>query len=464
MSQPLTIQPGPGQRANESPIVAPAPPPGRKLNAPAPAIRRSLRASVCDAMAWAVMQGAGTSYVAPFVILVGSSLFQLAAISGLPSLATGLLQLPAAHMTDVLRDRKRIILFCAMLQTVLWAVFAVGVLVPFSVGYWILLAAFIGHVGAGAFLGPAWQSLMGDLVPQHRRGRYFGLRNSMSMIVQVSAFFAAGWWLAFCEEAGTTWVVTGRTWGFFSVFVLAGFARLTSVFYLRQMFEPEYQRQDTDHFTLREFIKRAPRAHFGRFVIYSMLVHIAFGLNGPYLGWYLLDQLEFSTGQFAMILTTSMVVMALMQPAWGRLIDRMGSKYVLAIGGNMIIFVPLVLLLCHEVWQFVLAMVFDGLASAAFTMSVGNYFYDVVTPPKRARCVAYNTLFVSMGGAIGAFAGAAIATWVPTPLVVGQLTIGHSFALLLICSSLVRLLASILLLSTFDEFRLRKPAFPVVAG
>lgn len=463
MSRPVTFQPGPGQRANEHQLVIPAPPPRQRLAGPPAEVRRSLRASIRDAVSYAVMQGAGASYVAPFVILGKSDLWGIAAISAVPSIATGFLLLWAAKITDQLRARKRIIVACAAAQTLTWVIFAIAVFLPFTLAYWIMLVTFVVHVGLGSFLGPAWQSLMGDLVPPNRRGRYFGLRNGFSVVAQTAAFFAAGWWLTFSEDTLTLFGISGRTLGFFAIFAVAGVARLSSTYYLTKLYEPEYCPSRGDTFSLLDFIRRAPRAHFGRFVLYSMMVNFAFGLNGPFYGWYLLDQLGYSPGTWALITTAGLIAGALAQPWWGRLIDRMGSKYVLAIGGNAIIFIPVALLLCSQPWHFFLAAMFDGLASAAFTMAVGNYFFDVVTPPKRARCVAYNTFFVSMGAAMGAFVGAALAAGVHMPLHVGTITVGHPFALVLIASTLVRVLASILLLSTFDEFRLSRPVFQTPA-
>ncbi|MBN2446363.1 MAG: MFS transporter [Phycisphaerae bacterium] len=462
MSNPLTVQPGPANRPGETSIASPPPPHGKTaLPAPAKVIRASLRYSIKDALWWSVMQGAGASYVLPFVVLEGSGLFRLAALAGLPALATGLVQWSGANVVDRLHRRNRIIVSGASLQALSWFVFAAAIFLPFNIGYWVMLTTFIGYVAAGAFPLPAWQSLMGDLVPEHRRGRYFGLRNSLSGAVQMGAFLVAGWWLTFCEHENTLGLfgLSSLSFGFFTLFVLAGITRGMSAYYLSRVYDPVYKPEPSDRFTLLEFIRRAPRAHFGRFVIYCGLVHLAFGFNGPFFGWYLLRELGYSPGQFAVVITVSLLAGVLSQPLWGRLSDRMGSKYVLAIGGNAIVFTPLVLLLCGSFWQFTLAMIYDGVAGAAFTIAIGNYFFDVVTPPKRARCVAYNTLFLSLGGLLGAFAGATVATVLPTPFVVGNITVSHPFALMLICSAVVRLMASLLLLSTFDEFRLRRPQF-----
>ena len=47
----------------------------------------------------------------------------------------------------------------------------------------------------------------------------------------------------------------------------------------------------------------------------------------------------------------------------------------------------------------------------------------------------------------------------PLPVQVAGFSIAQPFALMLLASALVRLLANVLLLSSFQEFRLRRPAF-----
>lgn len=468
MTKPLVIQPGPAQRPNETPVVAPAPPPpppDYRPDAPPSVIAASLRYSIKDAAAWAVMHGAGVLYVMPFLVLGGKGLVALAAFTAVPALAGALVQWGGANLTDAVGRRNRIIVSGACAQGLMWAPICVAVFLPLRQGYWLLLAAFALHVALANFVLPPWQSLMGDLVPADRRGRYFGLRNFLSGGVQVVAFFSAGWWVTLCAEQPlfARWGLSSRSFGFLVLFALAGIARLVSTWYLSRVHEPQYRHAHGDRFTLLEFIRRAPKAHFGRFVFYCMLVHTGLGFVGPFLGWYLLDQRGYSPGEFALVIATGLATCYVSQPLWGRLCDRWGSKRVLGIGGVGLIVIPVLLLLCRELWQFVGVLAFDGFMTGAYTLAVSNYFYDVVTPPKRARCVAYNNLFVAVGGAVGAFAGAALGVLVPLPLRLGPLTLSEPFTVLLAASLFVRLVANVLLLGTFAEFRLRRPAF-VSAG
>jgi MFS family permease len=425
-------------------------------------IRASLRNSVKDAVAWSVMQGAGTYYVTPFIILGGKGLLYVAAFGGLPALAGAVVQWLGANVTDAIGRRNRLLVPSAFLQGLMWALICIAVFLPFDrIGYWVILAAYTASLALANFGMPAWQSLMGDLVPVERRGRYFGVRTALSGVVFVGTFLAAGQWLTLCEKYGALarLGLSGRDFGFFALFAIAGGARLVSTWYLSRVYDPPYQQQPADRFSLLDFVRRAPRAHFGRFVFYCTLMNIGVGAVLPFLPWFWLDQLGFSPAAFAAVMTANLLAGVLSQPGWGRLVDRLGSKRVLGIGGLAMIAAPLLLLAGRGFWSYVLIMVYDGVAYAAFTSAMATYLYDVVTPPKRARCAAYNTLFTSTGLLVGSFGGALLGHFTPLPIHVAGLSIAQPFVLMLLASALVRLLANVLLLSTFEEFRLRRPAF-----
>ncbi|MBP7745666.1 MAG: MFS transporter [Phycisphaerae bacterium] len=463
MTKPITVRPGPTLQAGEMPVVSPVPAaPDRPSRLPAELVRASLRNSIKDAVAWSVMYGAGTSYVTPYIVLGGKDLLYIAAFAGLPALAGALLQWLSANVTDMVGHRNRIIVPTAFLQALTWLPMCMAIFLPFdAVGYWVVLAAFVVNIALANFAGPPWQSIMGDLVPPERRGRYFGIRTALSGAVQVGAFFGAGAWLTWCTERGgwAPWGLSGRNFGFLVLFAIAGVARFVSAWYLSRVHEPEYRQVATDRFSLLDFIRRAPRAHFGRFVFYCMIINAGLGAVVPFLGWYLLGQLQFTPAAFAAVLAMSQLSGVLTQPLWGRLVDRLGSKRVLAIGGIGLVFVPLLLLVCRDFWAFMVVMAYEGVLNAAFSNAVGNYLYDVVTPPKRARCAAYYSMFVALGTLVGSFGAALLGTYAPVPLDVGGFGIVQPFTWLLLCSALLRLAANVLLLGTFEEFRLRRPAF-----
>jgi MFS family permease len=424
-------------------------------------VRQNLRNSVKDALAWSVMQGAGTNYLTPFIVLGGRGLMSIAAFTALPALCGAMVQVVAADVVDAIGRRNRIIVPVSLVQALVWLPICAAIFLPGAAGYWLMLACYALHIGLAHFPQPAWQSLMGDIVPPERRGRYFGMRGALSGVVLFSAFYGAGWWLTYSDTRPglALFGLSSRNFGFLTLFLLACIFRLISVWYLARVYEPPYKRHASDHFTLLDFIRRAPQAHFGRFVFYNMLMNVGIGSLTPFLAWYLLERRGFSPGAYASIVTASLISNMAAQPLFGRLLDRVGSKSVMAIGGFAVVGIPVLLLFCTHFWHFVLMQVYEGVALAAFNIAVANYLFDVVTPPKRARCVAYNALFATLGNAIGCFTGAGLASWMPLPLVFAGISIREPFTVLLLGSAVLRLVPNLALLGTFEEFRLSRPVF-----
>ena len=81
-----------------------------------------------------------------------------------------------------------------------------------------------------------------------------------------------------------------------------------------------------------------------------------------------------------------------------------------------------------------------------------------MTPAKRARCTAYNSLFVTSGAVLGIFGGGLIMQFVQAPVTVGSWTINHPFTLVLLVSAALRVVPNLLLLHSFREWRLAVPA------
>ena len=424
-------------------------------------LNRTLWISIKDGVAWSVMVGAGERYVSAFIILGQAGLTRIAGMHALPGLVGAVVQCFAADIVDAAGRRRPFCAGSAAAQALTWVPFCAGMFLPPAIGYWLMLASFALYIGFANFGAPAWNSMMGELVPADRRGRYFGLRNGVIGAGLIVSSLAAGAWVTYGRDRpGLAHLgLSSLNFAFLTVFAVAMLARLVSAYYLHQMHEPPYQRHPSDHFTLLDFIRRAPRAHFGRFVFYCMGLNAGVGFIGPFFFWYILAELHFSPLAFAAIGAINWLANYGSSIVWGHVADRVGNKRVLAIGGIGLALVPLLLLVSDHFWWFAIAQAYDGIVTSAFSIASANYLFDVVTVPKRARCSAYNALFGAAGTAVGTFGAALVATCTPLPLHVAGVTIGHPFVLLCLGSALLRLLPSLLLLGSFQEFRLQRPVF-----
>jgi MFS family permease len=96
-----------------------------------------------------------------------------------------------------------------------------------------LLIACVVLYQAGAHLAtPQWSSLMGDIVPVRRRGRFFALRTRLVTGITFLSLLAGGFILHQFSREGRTLA------GFAALFSIAACARLVSVYQLSKMHDP----------------------------------------------------------------------------------------------------------------------------------------------------------------------------------------------------------------------------------
>ena len=67
--------------------------------------------------------------------------------------------------------------------------------------------------------------------------------------------------------------------------------------------------------------------------------------------------------------------------------------------------IPILWLFSADFYYLVIVQALTGLVWAGFNLSAANFLFDAVSPPKRARCVAYqalvNATFVFAGSLLG---------------------------------------------------------------
>src|SRR5437870_6855091 len=135
-------------------------------------------------------------------------------------------------------------------QTLTWVPMIAAVFVPKAVGFWLLLGGFILYYAALQFSLPAWWSVMGDLVSPVSRGRYFGRRTAICILMQFLAGTSAGLGLWLFKSRGN------EAWGYATIFFGAFLARCGSTWYLGRMTEPPHTPREEEAFTLVQFLRR----------------------------------------------------------------------------------------------------------------------------------------------------------------------------------------------------------------
>ena len=410
-----------------------------------------LRASIRDGMWYSVMAGAGETYLLPFALFLQATRFQVGVLAALPPLLGALAQAAGVWLMDRVASRRRLIVAGASLQTFAWLPIAClpFVMEPGRASVTMLIALVAYYYMAGNVVGPAWNSLIGDLVPASVRGTFFGQRNKLCGLSTFTAMACAGGLLHVCTQARVEAI------GFLVLFMAALSARAFSVHWLRRYDDPPRLTSGDERFSFWQFLRRTPHSNFAKFVIFVATMNLSASFSGPYFAVYMLQALRLSYFQYTFISCALTLTQFLTMHYWGRFSDRFGNKRILSLCGWGVSFIPLLWLVSASPLYLVALQTYTGFVWAGFNLASASFMFDAVTPPKRGRCAAYQAIVTAAFVFVGSLAGGAVAERLPAVFDFG-IWVWHPASNLLaifVISSALRLIAVLCFLDWFREVR-----------
>ncbi len=384
------------------------------------------------------MIGFTQDYFTPFLLYLGGSAKEVGLLISLPNIVASLAQLKTIDAINSLKSRKGTITLFVFLQAVtLLAISLLSGLQFISIGGFIALVVFFTSFGAVAT--PAWGSLMTDLVPENRRGAYFGWRNSVLGIIIVLASVFAGAMLHYAGAARLSL-------GFIILFGAAFIFRLISWYYLKKMHDPDLRHSPAPGVTLKSFFNKLKGSNFARFVLFVSLFNFSVNIAAPFFAVLMLKDLHFNYIVYSVIIIAANFTMYLMMGRWGRLADSIGNVRVLKFTAPIIAIVPLLWILNRNPVFLIAAQLVSGFAWAGFNLCASNFIYDAVAAEKRVRYISYFTVINGVSMSAGALIGGLLVQVLP-PLA------GFSILTLFLISSIIRIIVFMVLPVKLREVR-----------
>ena len=401
-----------------------------------------------------------------FLKELNASPFQFGVVAALPFIAS-LLSLPASLLIERTGARKKIFLYTLYFQRLLWFPIALVPLwlvsqygahaMPGAMRLFLLLM-FIMHA-AGAAGGPAWVSWMADVVPDRLRGKYFSRRRQWGLVSAIPTALLAGWLLdRFCATCDSLTVLRWCA----ILFMCAAVFGVADVHLFQYV--PGVPKEPTCGFRLLKALGGPLRdRQFLWFAAFVGTLTFAVGFMQQFITLYLLDRQHVGLSSGATQLVVLVVPMAaqfLALPVWGRAVDRMGKKPVLALAGLGL--VPVALGWCllgpGTLWlAFVLAaahmVLWCGVEIANFNFVLEMSDSERTGAAGGSAYVAVNSVIVNVAGCLGGLVAGLIAqglkdwSWAP---VAGVHALTY-YDVLFVLSGVLRLAAVVLFLPLLHE-------------
>jgi len=420
---------------------------------PDPRIDRTLRHSIRDGVYFSAMMGTAENYFSAFAVFLKASTAQIGILASLPPLLASFMQVISAWLGRRLGKRKEIIVGGALLQAAsLIPLMLVPVWYPDTALPLVIVFAVVYFIGPN--LGsPQWGSMMGELVRENRRGRFFALRTRLSSLANFAALGGAGLLLHLFADAQMTY------WGFVTIFSLASALRLASAWHLWQMYDPPGHVAAIETAWYHGLWTMWKASGLLPFTMFFACMQMSVAIASPYFALYMLRDLEFSYLAFMFNTAASVCIQFLTLNRWGRVSDLFGNRLILATTGLIIPIMPALWLLSTNYYYLLVVQAVSGLVWAGFTLSAGNTVYDLTPSERRVTLMAAHNVVAATGTFTGALIGAWLGTYLPREITVSGETFNWLTPLygVFLISGLARILTVAFFMRRLREVRRVRP-------
>jgi len=320
-------------------------------------------------------------YITIYAVQLGASSTEMGWLRSLGNLFGSVMQVPWGAVCDKFRRRVPFIVLGGVLSSLLWLPM-LYVKTAWELIVLVALQAFIGSMVA-----PAWAALIGDMVPQPRRGSVTATINAAASFGSITATLISGYIMA---SAG------GSLSHMYTIplmlATICGFGASLTMLTLRERKVKELEKPKVQSWiNWRPLLKG--NLNFRRFCLISVFHSFFMSVAWPLFPITIVKVIKADMVQVAYLSVISGGVSLLVRRFVGRLADRAGRKPLIIVGRAGIALVPLTYAIATSVYHLYTVDFVIGILMAASEIAVFAYLLDVTPEEQRGASVAFfNTM------------------------------------------------------------------------
>ena len=337
-------------------------------------VRKNLRLSTVEGTFWAIMYGAGETYISALAVFLGFSAFQISFLNSFPQFIGSSFQLLSSSIKNQFKSIKRFVAIISLIQSLMWILIIICII--YSPNYTTILIWTCLYFSIASVIGPAWTAWMGYFVPNRLRARYFGKRNRIIGFVSFISTFIAGYILDIFENNMIN--------GFIIIFTIAFIGRLISAFYLNKKynFDSEENVNLFDYlYSFKDLIADKNRSFY--YIIFNSYISFSIMFFGPLFSIYILREMNLGVIIYTINMTLWQIANFSSSNYFGKLCDKLGDYNVLKLSTYTIIFLPILWILLYyldnqlQIIATCLVSILAGICFSAYSLSSFNLIYKI---------------------------------------------------------------------------------------
>jgi MFS family permease len=332
---------------------------------------------------WWSLLGVAVSFNSVYAIRLGASNTLVGLLSSLPALMVILLRFPAARVVERTPQRVPLIARSFGLARLAYLLIA---LLPLCLTHH-LAEAFVALIILSELPGnlamAGWDTLFAQVVPERRRAKVVSVRSSLANGVKIAILPLAGKWLEWAPFPLN-----------YQVLYLAGFVGgMLGLYHKARLRLPEGRdeaegraEQGLGWARVRGLWRE--QQPYLQFVLGTFVLQWAISLPMALYSIYYVRTLHASDGWIGLRSTLASLTPLIGYRIWSRVIDRWGTRRVLALGASTTMLFPLLTGLSHSLTALLGVVVVHGLLVPAMVLGRYNTLLKVCPTEHRPSYIA----------------------------------------------------------------------------
>ncbi|AGX04354.1 Permeases of the major facilitator superfamily protein [Bacillus sp. NRRL B-14911] len=317
---------------------------------------------------------------------------QMGLISSLPSIIGLLAIIPGAVWINRSRSKKRVAVASTFATRFLFMLILFVPFLPKEYAPWFL----VGLIGLlnfpGAVSGLSWQSMIGDLVPEKRRGDFFSTRNRLNTIAAMFITFGTGFFLQQYDQ--------GSPFPYQFLFVLGFLFALLEVYYLFKHKESPVIKEKPEEGIKTKKLSLAVFRHkpFLTFVVCGLLFNFGAQMAWSIFSIYQIKEAGATALWLSLFSVTNQLAQIVSIKWWAKAADRKGNSFILFIAAAGMATAPLLTVASSNLVYLTLINLWIGLFVSGTNLLLFNQLLNASPEKNRTSYIAnYNFLSSLVG-------------------------------------------------------------------
>ncbi|WP_235848421.1 MFS transporter [Litchfieldia alkalitelluris] len=334
-----------------------------------------------------------TSFIPLFAIgVLGASNQQIGLLSSLPPLMSMIAMIPGAIWINKLESKKK---FTAMTLLVARFFLLLLIFIPFitfAQQAWILVVIIALMNLPTAITTLSWQSFIGDIIPDSRRGQFFSERSRILTIVGMVVTFSTGISLNFFEK--------DAAYPYQGLFLLGFLFGVLEVYFLLKHIEKKRvkvvkKERQSPTVLIKKLMKEKK---YITFLVCAVIFNFGWQMAWPLFSIYQINDANATAIWISLFAVANQISQILSYKWWAKKADKWGNSVMLFVAGIGMAVAPILTILSTNLVYLVVINFFMGIFVAGTVMLLFNQLLHVSPENDRTAFLAnYNIILGGIG-------------------------------------------------------------------